>query len=150
MTTLENLVNQYNELSFTHNYIFGFNDGKSVKMAYGTSDDLVNVCCVDYASRGCGNALRFCPTKAQKETLRNREVITLCSREELENQFQNTKYNRGEIFEKMVTELFGQVWTKDNVPFTKDGDITVNGIAYQIKYERATFINEKTLAHLCA
>jgi hypothetical protein len=61
---------------------------------------------------------------------------------------EESKYNKGEIFEKLVTENFGQEWTKDNVPFTKGGDLTVNGIAYQIKFEKATFTNEKTLARL--
>ena len=56
----------------------------------------------------------------------------------------------GEVFEKMETEKAGQTWTKDNVPFTIDGDLTVDGIAYQIKYEGATFTNEKTLAKLTA
>jgi hypothetical protein len=40
------------------------------------------------------------------------------------------------------------LWEKDNVPFTEDGDLTANGIAYQIKFEKATFTNEKTLARL--
>jgi hypothetical protein len=52
------------------------------------------------------------------------------------------------VFEKLVTEYYGQQWTKDNVPFTEDGDLTVDGIAYQIKYDRATFCNEKSLANL--
>ena len=56
-----------------------------------------------------------------------------------------TKYNKGEVFEKMVTEGYGQAWEKDNVPFTKDGDLTVDGVAYQIKFEKATFTNEKSL-----
>ena len=36
----------------------------------------------------------------------------------------------------------GQEWTKDNVPFTEDGDLTVDGVAYQLKFEKATFITE--------
>ena len=40
------------------------------------------------------------------------------------------------------------LWEKDNVPFTKDGDLTVDGVAYQIKYQKATFCNEKSLANL--
>ena len=48
----------------------------------------------------------------------------------------------------MVTEYFGQVWEKDNIPFIDDGDLTINGIAYQIKFEKGTFINEKTLARM--
>ena len=60
--------------------------------------------------------------------------------------FEESKYNRGEIFEKLVTEFYGQKWEKDNVPFTDDGDLTVNGIAYQIKFQKATFTSEKQLA----
>ena len=58
------------------------------------------------------------------------------------------KYNKGEIFEKLVTEQFGQTWVKDNVPFTDDGDLTVDGIAYQIKFESASFINEKQMMRM--
>ena len=72
----------------------------------------------------------------------------LCSEKFFEEQVASTKYNKGEIFEKMVTEYFGQEWEKDNVPFTEDGDITVNGVAYQIKFQKATFCNEKSIANL--
>jgi hypothetical protein len=57
----------------------------------------------------------------------------------------DSKYNKGEIFEKLVTEAYGQEWVKDNIPFTEAGDIEVDGHAYQIKYEKATFTNEKSL-----
>ena len=66
----------------------------------------------------------------------------ICSTEYFNEVHASTKYNRGEVFEMMVTESKGQTWTKDNVPYTEDGDITVDGIAYQIKFEKATFINE--------
>ena len=48
----------------------------------------------------------------------------------------------------MVTEAYGQEWKKDNVPFTDDGDLTVDDVAYQIKYEKATFTNEKSLTKM--
>ena len=44
--------------------------------------------------------------------------------------------------------MFGQIWEKDNVPFTDDGDLTVDGIAYQLKFEKATFINEKQMMRM--
>jgi len=72
----------------------------------------------------------------------------LCSTKFFEEQVAESKYNRGEIAEKLVTEYVGQTWIKDNVPFTDAGDIEINGIAYQIKYEKATFTNEKSLASL--
>ena len=72
----------------------------------------------------------------------------LCSEEYFERLFADSKYNRGEIFEKLVTEYFGQVWEKDNVPFTQAGDIEIDGIAYQIKYQKATFCTEDSIANL--
>ena len=68
--------------------------------------------------------------------------FVLCSTEMFNTLVAESKYNKGEIVEKLVTEYFGQTWTKDNVPYTEDGDITVDGIKYQIKFEKATFINE--------
>lgn len=72
----------------------------------------------------------------------------LCSKEFFETTAKESKYNKGEIFEKLVTEYFAQEWTKDNIPFTEAGDIEINGKAYQIKFEKATFTNEKTLAKM--
>ena len=68
--------------------------------------------------------------------------------EELEKMFKESKYNRGELFEKMITEASGKEWKKDNKKFTNDGDITINGIKYQIKYNKGTFTNIATLANL--
>ena len=61
-----------------------------------------------------------------------------------------SKYNKGEVFEMLVTQHYGQTWVKDNVPFTEDGDLTVDGIAYQIKFEKATFINEAQMFRMSA
>ena len=57
-----------------------------------------------------------------------------------------TAYNKGENFERLVHEYYGQTWEKDTRPFTECGDIRVNGVEIQIKFDGATFTNEKTLA----
>lgn len=142
----EMMVNRYNELSYTHNYIYGFFFQNMVYMVEVTADVMPYILKLDKASRGAGYSLRFLPTREQKLFLLTKGAKLLCSKEFFETAVKNSKYNKGEIFEKMVTEHFGQQWTKDNVPFTEDGDLTVNGIAYQIKFERATFTNERTLA----
>ena len=141
------LINRYNAVAFTHEYIWGFIYKKNVYMAITSSDVMPFVTCLDKASRGAGYALRFCPNADQKVALMPNAEL-LCSETYFNEQVASTKYNKGEIFEKMVTEYFGQVWEKDNVPFTEDGDITVNGIAYQIKFQKATFCNEKSIANL--
>lgn len=142
------LIDGYNELAFTHDYIFGFIDRGNVYMAISSSDMLPFICKLDKASRGAGYSLRFKPTKTQKELLKTEQLICLGSEAYFNNMVANSKYNKGEIFEKMVTEYYGQAWTKDSVPFTEDGDLTVNEIAYQIKFQGATFTNEKTLANM--
>lgn len=147
-TLFHSMINQYNDLAYAHNYMFGFTDRGIVYCAVTTAEVLPYVCMLDCASRGQGVALRFKPNKAQKEFLKQFKLIPLCSTVTFEDLFKSSKYNRGEIFEKLVTEFFGQKWEKDNIPFTEAGDIEIDGVAYQIKYEKATFTNEKTLMQL--
>lgn len=61
----------------------------------------------------------------------------------------NDKYNKGVMFEKLIYEYFGQTFRgKDNVPFTKGGDIVINGKQIQVKYEHARICYDKTLKRL--
>ena len=117
-------------------------------MVETTSEVMPYILKLDKASRGAGYSLRFCPTNTQKAFLITKGAQILCSKRLFETIVKESKYNKGEIFEKMITEFYGQKWTKDNVPFTEDGDLAINGIAYQIKFEKATFTNEKILARM--
>ena len=140
------LIDRYNALSYTHHYIFGFTAEGIVYMVVTTSEVLPFVLMIDKASRGQGYSLRFKPTKTQKTYLLSMGATPLCSKKFIDEMVADSKYNYGEIFEKLVTEKYGQVWHKDTVKFTDDGDLTVDEISYQIKYEKATFVNEKFLA----
>lgn len=141
------MIDRYNAVAYTHNYIWGFEYKGIVYMAITDASVMPFVCKLDKASRGAGYALRFCPKTEQKMLLMQSAQV-LCSVNYFESVKAECKYNKGEVFEKLVTEFYGQEWTKDNVPFTVDGDLTVNGTAYQIKFEKATFCNEKSLANL--
>ena len=150
-TTLFNhLINEYNRLAYTHEYIFGFTYKGNVYTVKATSEVLPYVLKLDKASRGQGYALRFKPTNEQKLYLIAKGAEIVCSEKFFLELVAETKYNKGEVFEKLETEAVGQTWKKDSVPFTIDGDLTVDGVAYQIKYQGATFTNEKTLAKLTA
>lgn len=146
----EKMVEFYNTNAFTHNYIFGFRFNGNIWLVKVTSEILPFVLILDKASRGAGYALRFKPNKAVKTLLLSKGAEALCSEELFDELCASSKYNKGEIFEKLVTELNGQEWEKDNVPFTDDGDMTVDGIAWQIKFEKATFINEKQMLRMGA
>lgn len=145
------LVNFYNETSATHNYIAVFNlNGNVIASITNNTTLFSNGVKLDKASKGAGFSIRFKPNKSDKMVLMTEKTFVLCSTEMFDRLVKESKYNKGEIAEKLVTEHFGQTWTKDNVPYTEDGDITVDEIKYQIKYEKATFINEKQMLRMKA
>ena len=144
------MIRFYNEKAYTHNYIFGVNYKGNIYMIKTTSETLPLALKLDKASRGNGYSLRFKPNNKIKEMLLAQGAEIICSAEMFKALVSESKYNKGEIFEKLVTEKFGQVWTKDSVPFTEDGDLTVDKIAYQIKFEQATFISEKQMLRMRA
>ena len=147
-TTLFNhMIKRYNELSFTHHYLIGFTFKHNIYMVETTPEIFPYVLKLDKAGRGAGYSLRFVPNKKQKLFLMTLNPQLICSDKYFNEKASEVIYNRGEVFEKIITEMHNQKWSKDNVPFTEDGDLTVNEIPYQIKFERATFITEKSLAN---
>ena len=142
------MVRFYNSKAYTHKYIFGINFQGNIYMVKTTSELLAYVLKLDKASRGAGYQLRFKPNNNIRAMLMAEGATLICSAEMFNQLVSESKYNKGEVFEKLVTEYFGQTWEKDNVPFTEDGDLTVNGTAYQIKFESASFINEKQMMRM--
>ena len=53
--------------------------------------------------------------------------------------------NIGFMFEYTIFARNNQVWAPNNVPYWVDGDITINGISYQIKAEGAEYFTESSL-----
>lgn len=147
---LENLIEKYNKVSFAHNYILGFSDNGKIYAVITDETILSSVCKIDKGSRNGGNSLRFIPTKKQKAILKSLNPICITSIDDFTKQLQSFKYNKGELFEKLITELFGQEWKKDFIPFTQAGDIVINDTPYQIKFQYATFVTESTLSRLSA
>ena len=148
LTILNLLTNKYHEHAFAKDYMLGFVYANVVYLTICDFNVCRQVISLDKASRGAGYAIRFKPNRDKKVYLLTQNTKPICSVEYFKGLVANSKYNRGEIFEKLVTEMFGQKWEKDNVPFTIAGDIEVDGIPYQIKFENATFSNEKSLARL--
>lgn len=142
------LQDGYNKVAYTDKYIMGWTLRHVVYFTVCDRELVDRVTCIDKASRGAGYALRFKPTTEQKYMLMANGAEVLCSEKQFNELVVDSKYNRGEIFEKLVTEYAGQTWEKDNIPFTMAGDIEWNGVAYQIKFEKATFTNEKSLMNL--
>lgn len=153
MAIKEFMIQKYDAYNYTHLYIIGIKWRKQVIACVVTSAVLEKIVTLDRASRDEGYSIRFKPNmKIRMYILRNAlETFKICSVDELERVAKTEvgkRTNRGSAFEKLVTEYFGQEWRNDSVPFTEAGDIEVNGKAYQIKYEGATFCNEKQLMGL--
>ena len=145
----KSMIERYERASFAKSYILGFAYKGNVYMAHTDASVFPYVMTLDLASRGAGCSIRFCPTNDQKLFLMPRASV-LCSEKYFNETCESSIYNRGDIFEKLVTEWFGQEWKKDNVPFTEAGDLEVDGIAIQIKFQKSTLANEKTLERVGA
>ena len=148
--TFATMLGFYHTHAYTDRYIFGILFKGTLYMIKADASSLGMLLKLDKASRGKGYSLRFRPNRQQKALLMSMGATPLCSAEMFAELVAESKYNKGEVFEKLVTEYFGQTWEKDNVPFTEDGDLTVNGIAYQIKFEQATFITEAQMLRMRA
>lgn len=140
--TKRTMINNYRKYSAADSYIIGFVYGG---MVYFTEVKEIapRFLNVEQASRNQGFNLRL-RIKADYRAKLTKKAICLGSKDILTE----SKYNKGEIFEKYITEFFGQVWEKDTVPFYEDGDITVDGRKIQIKLDSATLCNTKQIAKL--
>ena len=104
---------------------------------------------IDRASEARGGfaKLRIKLTRTQKAELLR--MATQCGT--VEDLTKMDKYNKGENFERIITELLtGEKWVKDSVPFNVAGDIVVNGENIQIKFDGAEITNERLLKKLTA
>ena len=59
----EKMVNRYNELSYTHNYIYGFYFQNNVYMVEATAEVMPYILKLDKASRGGGLQLEILPNQ---------------------------------------------------------------------------------------
>ena len=135
-----NMIRDYHKLSVANYYIIGFElDGyiyavkqKRIYSKYLKTDR-------ESTKNGGANILRLTLTKKQKKAL-VKKLLPVAIAEEMEN-----AKNRGEWFENLIYKIYGQSYTKDTTRFDKRGDIEINGEQVQLKFERATVANERTI-----
>ena len=144
--TLINLLARYNSIAFTHLYILGFiYNGNvyavwTVGLTFGIKLDKAS------SKNGGGYSIRFNPTREEKEAMiASGQAVLICSEQYFNDLHSISKYNKGEDFERIITERAGQVWFKDTVPFWVGADLTTENGAYSIKFQKATICTESTL-----
>ena len=141
--TKATMIRNYRKYSAADEYILGFVYNKMLYFVE-LEEIMPRYLNVEEASRNQGNNLRLRLKKAHKESFMKKNPICLGSADLL----MQSKYNKGEIFEKLVTEYFGQTWEKDTIPFWVQGDINVDGKEIQIKLDSATLMNTKQIKKL--
>lgn len=134
------MINEYKAHSAADYYIVGYIYAHDVYFTITPEID-ADWLKVEKASRNQGENLRLRMSSATKKALMTTNPVCLGN----ESLLSDGKYNKGENFEKMVTEYFGQEWHKDTVPFWEAGDITLDGKEVQIKLDSATLMNTKHL-----
>lgn len=146
MRKIDRLRKEYEHFTAAQGYIVGFTQNGIV---YGVKLDKIprrfttiqKEC--SKAGGGYGLYINIVSKKAQSELLKKAFVVGTLA--ELEDSI----YNKGVMFEKMVYEYYGQEFRgKDNVPFYMAGDITLDGKEIQVKYLKARICYEKTLKKL--
>ena len=147
--TIDFMINLYNKFSAAHIYLVGFEFSGSIWYVMLNFVELMDLLKGDRCSskRGGWAKIRVRLTKDQKYVFVNSGRATKLGGTEILND--ESKYNKGEQFEKVITEtLTEETWQKDSIPFTVAGDITLNGEQVQIKFDGAELTNEKTLGRL--
>ena len=139
-----NLLTAYNKNSAAHTYYFGFIFAGLLYVVCGmTFDEIATFCKMDRASTAKGGfrKIRIRATAAQCAALIPHALL-IGSAEMLND----PKWNKGEMFEKIITEMFtDEKWQKDSVPFFVAGDAVINGENVQITLNQAELTNEKIL-----
>lgn len=99
------------------------------------------------SSHGGGLALRFRPTVTYKVDMRNRYgAVTICTYGELVETLENMravahkprKLNLGHAVEFVLCKRWGLEWELDDTSHTVKGDITLDGVEYQVKWQGAS------------
>lgn len=156
MTDLHDyLVHEYARRAYTHAYIFGYAEKGTIYAARveNATEILGAITYTDCASSKNGGtiSLKYRQNKDRIALITSvaSEIRPICSVENLENLFRNSRHNRGQIFESLTVEAFGAIKNpNDHDDFTKAGDLTIGGKAYQVKFNKATFTDLKTLRNL--
>lgn len=138
------MYSDYEKMSAADSYIIGFSTGGKIYMVEYTNIP-AELLKEEKASRNQGTSLRLRIRSAVKKTMVD-NAICLGDMDIISD----SKYNKGEAFEKAVTNYYGMNWEKDNIPFYVAGDIAVNGKQIQIKFEGATLCNSKQMERLMA
>lgn len=137
----EELLRIYEATSAARRTVLGFAIGKYVYMVIldALRSEWVELV-TEASKRGSESKLRLSLNKWDKAKLRSKaiQVGTI-------DLLNTVKGNKGDSWEKWVSEHYGIEWTKSQTIYTQDGDITVAGEKLQVKWENGTLAKVSTI-----
>ena len=138
------LTTAYSKNSASHIYYFGFIVAGLLYVVTGmTFDELSAFFRMDRASTAKGGFAKVRIRAHSGDLKALLPKALLIGSADLLN---DPKWNKGEMFEKVITEMFtSEKWAKDSVPFFLAGDAVINGENVQLKLNGAALTNEKIL-----
>lgn len=142
-----NLIARLEKVEYTHNYIYGFIYKGFVYFysAIGVNSKYIKL---ENLSNGY-HTIKYRPNNSDKKALIESGICgVLCTESAFLSEVENTIYNRGEIFEKMITEKLGGMWKKDNIRVDKGADIEISEKLFSVKFEKARVIDENVLINI--
>lgn len=148
MWTKENFINEYEKRTAAQGYIIGFIYKHDLYMV--EREELpADILKVERAAQSKGGhlKLRVRMNNEMKEAFIASGAVRIGIDADVDKTPEHP-YNKGENFERIITEMNGLRWEKDSVPFWVQGDIRVNGKEIQIKLDGAEITNEKTMQKL--
>ena len=149
--TLTEMITTYNKLSAADSYIFGFIVNHLLYYICFDGHLPESLLKLGRASSKRGGAAKVrvrASAEIKRAFVESGKAILLGSESLLDT---NDKYNKGDRFERLITEtLTGEKWYKNSTPFTKAGDIELNGKQVQVKMNDAELTNENTLRRFLA
>ena len=146
----EQMFDEYNSVAYTHNYIVGFILKKNVYAFYCKSEFIKKLSKLDRNSKG-EIALRLNLNSGDKFEMLDNGATCICTESEFNAYCKANKYNKGDNFERLIAESNGIEWVKSGgltIAFTEAPDLTINGIDYQLKFDKATITDEGKLKRL--
>ena len=139
------MIRQDRRFSAAEAYVLGFEYNKVI-YAVMVDEIMPRLMRVEHESTKKGGAakLQLRITKPLKEQLLRKGAVALGGVDILVGE-----YNKGVEFERIISEMNGHPFRgKENVGFWVEGDLEINGIQYQIKFNGAQIVTEKTLERL--
>ena len=96
-----------------------------------------------------GLKLKLQISKAQKlEWLKSGKAKRISTESEFLKLVSESKYNKGEMLEKILTEKRKMEWHKDSVRYDKAGDIDLKRDRIQVKFENASLTSAYTMTRV--